>query len=51
MIDETTILNKLNELIAKHNDLARVIVDLSSAIDLINDAVFSNGEIPEKLDS
>lgn len=43
--------NKVEDLITKHNELVKVVMDLSSAIELINDAVFSQGDTPQKLDS
>ncbi len=49
--DLITLQSKVEELIVKHNELARVVMDLSQAIELINDAVFSQGEPPQKLDS
>ncbi len=43
--------DKLQELIEKHNELAKTVVDLLSAVEAINEAVFSQGEPPKRLDS
>jgi hypothetical protein len=48
-IDDIAI--KVNELILKHNDLAGAVVEIAESVKLINEAVFSKGEIPKNLDS
>lgn len=45
------IVDKLQELIIKHNELAKTVVDLLAAVEAINEAVFSKGEVPKTLDS
>ncbi len=40
--------DKLDELIDKHNNLAEIVMDLSNAINLINENLFANGPVPDK---
>jgi hypothetical protein len=43
--------DKVQELIVKHNALAKSVVDLLEAVEAINEAVFSTGDKPKNLDS
>lgn len=43
--------DKLNELILKHNDLARAVDNLCQAVDSINSVLLEEDEKPKKLDS
>lgn len=38
--------SKINELVDKHNALAATVLDLTNAINLINENLFSQGPIP-----
>jgi hypothetical protein len=43
--------DKLNELISKHNELARAVDNLVQAIDIINATLLAEGNTTKNLDS